>query len=180
MFKFFKKPEDNSGQSKKAEDDSGQSFDDLTQQQNAVATGLLRDFPWLWAIRNHHSWNDGDYTKVSQDMTDLRLVLAQPSNKTRFSIWAITSQACGAFNMRAVCLERLDGNMWAEAVMQHTSDLASILYLVMVDPLWGEEHPTRRITIFRHPEKKPLNGLVEQVCQLHGSNARWLISKSYD
>jgi hypothetical protein len=65
--------------------------------------------------------------------------------------------------------------MWAEVTMKQTELLSDILYLVVVDPLWGEQHPTRRITIFRS-QKKRLNELVEQVCQLHGSNACWHIS----
>ncbi len=167
MFKFFK-----------TEAGSNKNFDDWKQQKNALAKGLLRDFPWLWAIKNYHSWDDGEYTKVSQDMADLKSVLVQPSDKTRFTIWAITSQACRAFNIKAICLNNSEGNMWAEAIMQQTELLSDILYLVVVDPLYGEKHPTRRITIFRHPEKKRLNELVEHVCQLHGSNACWLISSS--
>lgn len=169
MFKFFKRDEAN----------PSKDFDDWKQQKNAVAKGLLRDFPWLWAIKNYHSWDDGEYTKVNQDMTDLKSVLVQPSDKTRFSIWAITSQICDVFNISAMCLNNSEGNMWAEVTMQQTELLSDILYLVVVDPLWGENNSTRRITIFRNPEKKRLNELVEHICLLHGSNARWLIS-SYE
>jgi hypothetical protein len=170
MFKFFNKVK------KEVVGSADKDFHDWKQQKNAVAKGLLEDFPWLWAIKNHHSWDDGEYTKVNQNMEDLKSVLVQTSDKTRFSVWAITSQACGVFNIKATCFNRSEGNMWAEVIMQQTEILSNILYLVVVDPLWGEDHPTRRITIFRHPEKKRLNELVEHVCQLHGSDARWLIS----
>ncbi|MCX6736070.1 MAG: hypothetical protein NTZ13_03230 [Candidatus Parcubacteria bacterium] len=166
MIKFFKNAKTN----------QDKDFDDWKQQKNAVAKGLLRDFPWLWAIRNHHSWDDGEYTKVNQNMEDLKSVLRQSSDNSRFSVWGITSQACGVFNVRATCFNRSEGSMWAEAIMQQNELLSDILYLVIVDPLWGESHPTRRITIFRHTEKKRLNELIEHVCQLHGSNAHWLIS----
>ncbi len=163
--------------------DQGQVFEEWKQQKNAVAERLLRDFPWLWAIRSYHSWDDGDFTKVSQDTADLKLVLTQPSDKTRFLIWTITSQPGESFNMKARCLNRLNGDTWAESVMQQTlgCGVEEILYLVVVDPLWGEKHPTRHITIFRHPEKKPMNELVEKVCQLQGSNARWkVLPESFD
>jgi hypothetical protein len=167
MFKFFAKTD--------VGNDSNQDFKNWQQQKNTVAKRLLQDFPWLWAIKNYHSWDDGEYTKVNQDMTDLKSVLVQPSDKTRFTFWTITSQACEVFNIRATALSCSEGNTWGEVTMRQTELLSNILYLVIVDPLWGEQHP-RRITIFRNPEKTQLNELVEQVCQLHGSNARWHIS----
>lgn len=165
MFKFFKD-----------EADSGKLSNDWRKQSNAVAMGLLRDFPWLWAIKNNHSSDDGGYTKVNQDMTDLKSVIVQSSNKTRHSVWLITSVESGSFNIKATCLIRSEGNMWAEVVMQQTGICSNIHYLVTVDPLWGENHSIRRISIFRHPEKKRLNELVEHVCQLQGSSAFWRIS----
>ena len=141
--------------------ESAQDFDTWQQQKNAITKGLLRDFPWLWAIQSH--WDNDPRTKVSQDISDLKLILAQPSNKTRFSVWAVTSQPCTVFNMRVTCLNPTEGQMWAEMVMLQTNIMSEIIYLVMVDPIYGEQNLVRSLIIFRNPTKKPINKLIEHV-----------------
>ncbi|MBP9760168.1 MAG: hypothetical protein KBD24_02245 [Candidatus Pacebacteria bacterium] len=150
-----------------------ESFEQFFEKKNAAIEALLRDFPWIWAINSHPTGHDSEYMRVSQELADLRVVLGQSSQDTRFDVWAITTQACSVFNMEARCLERSENEVWAEAVMRQTKFMDSILYLVAVDPLWGKNHPTRRLIIFRHPGKKSFNELVEEDCQLRGSNARW-------
>lgn len=142
------------------------------QQRSETAKRLVQDFPWLWAISSHHSGDAADYIKISQEMADLKTVLALPSKKTSFSIWVITSHSCQVFNMSARCLNPLEDKMWAEAVMQEIFNYSSILYFAKVDPSLHY----KRITIFRHPRKIPLNGLVEDVVQLHDSRAQWQVS----
>ena len=147
------------------------------QQKNETAQRLVQDFPWLWAINNHRSRSDADYIKVNQDMTDLKMVLAVPSKKASFSMWAITSEICNVFNMQATCLSPLDDKTWAEAVMEQTNKFHDILYLVKVDHLSKFQE---RTTIFRHPGKTPLNHLVENVVQLQGGSAYWKIPIGMD
>lgn len=153
-----------------------QSAKDSRDQENAAINRLLQDFPWLWAVRSSYSSFDSKNIKVSQDMRDLKTALEQSSDKTKFSLWKITSEPSEYFNMQANEVARSEGKRWSEVVMQQTSSCLGILYLVTVDP--EECHP-RRITIFRSPDKGWLNDLVGQVCQLLGSDARWIISSYF-
>ena len=147
------------------------------QKKSFVIAKLLREMPWLWAIKNNYHWSDEEFIRVTQDLGDLRTVLSQLSHETRFHVWAIvTCQYDHGFGMRACSLSRREGDTWAEAVMCQMESLESLHYLVLVDPLWGENHPTRRITVFRHPTKEPLNQLIEESNQLHGSKATWRIA----
>ena len=156
--------------------DEAQSLQDWINQRNTVIKGLLQDFPWLWSMNSHFSGGDGEYIKVNQDMGDLKTILGQISHETRFVVWAVTSQNCETFNMQAKRLPRSEGKKWAEVAKGQIGVMSDVLYLVMVDPLWGEDHPTRRITIFRHPAKGSLKGVIEQVCELYGINTHWHIS----
>jgi len=153
--------------------DNRVDYDQWQRDRNAAIQALIADFPWLWAIVHHLSNSWPEHIKISQNMADLKTVLQRNSEETRFVMWTFTGQVCEVFNRSIKPAPRSKDNMWAEATMRNTDLLSDIFYLVMVDPLWGEDHPIRRITIFRHPEKIRLNEFVEDVVHLHGSSVRW-------
>lgn len=183
MFKFFRNAVVSSPESSKAVVPPAEGFNSVApqpeshddrfkreqRQKNEVVQRLIKDFPWLWAIKNYYSSDYSKYIKVSQDLADLKIVLAQLSGKTKFLVWVISSQYCEAFNMRATCLDSQGDRKWCEAIMQQTHWRSDIHYLVTVD-----ESACGYMSIFRHPEKEPLNKVIEQVSQLLGSDVRWL------
>jgi hypothetical protein len=173
MFAFFKKPFE--PQKSQNQGDYVGDFDKWIQRKNAVIKRLLEDFPWLWAVNNHYNRDDGDRIKVNQDMSDLKLVLSQNSDKTGFLLWSVASHFCDSFNVLVKCHERQEGKIWSEAITQQSYGHRNILYLVSVD--WGSSG--HGITIFRHPEKQCLDEVIQQVCDLHGVNARRLISSDF-
>jgi hypothetical protein len=130
----------------------------------------LTDFPWLWAINNRPSGCDAKFIKVNQDMSDLKLALSNPSSATKFVVWTVSVKQFDVF-AQVRPLERVEGELWADAAMNQTEMMTDILYIAIADPIWGEDHPTRRITIFRHPEKQRLNEVVEHLRELCGSSA---------
>ncbi len=152
-------------------------FERWQSKRNAAVRSILRDFPWLWAILGYWSPDQAEYVKVSQDMTNLKAALSQSSTKTRFKAWTVTTTADDEiFDLQIKSIKQNDDCTWAEAIMKETFRHVYIDYIVVVDPFWGEDHCCKRITIFRHPEKLPLNGTVDDVVQFCGSGAQWPIA----
>ena len=108
-------------------------------------------------------------------MDDLKTLLAFQSTKTRFDVRTFTTNRDPSdLFLSLTTISPRENDMWAEAVIRGIFEHQRISYIVVVDPIHGKSHPCPRITIYRHPEKKPLNEVVEHLVELHGSRAQWL------
>jgi len=151
----------------------GRGSDNQFAQANHIVTSLLTDFPWLWAIKRYYSSRDAEHLKVSQDMSDLKVILGQLSTDTRYVLWIVSNQPSEEFEIKVDELGRQGNQRWSECVVRHYNVFDKIYYLVVVDPINGEVSTTKKITIYRHPEKVPLNSLVKEVAELYGSGVQW-------
>jgi hypothetical protein len=150
-------------------------FNPNPRKKATAMESLLKDFPWLWALRNTWSGFNHRDVKISQEMADLKMVLSLQSKETPFSLWSF--REFGGDNLLSggviTNVTPRETNRWAEAVIRDTGAGEKVTYITISDPIYGKCHQHRQITIFRHPEKLDLNGIVDDVARLHGSSARW-------
>jgi len=142
------------------------SFEVLRSEEDKTLTEILRDFPQLWAI--HPFWTAGisKDVKVSQDMGDLKLALAQQSANTRFVFWYFSLSGMSGGLMQGV--NRGEGYTWAEAIWELIRQNERILYLFLVGAP-GQNYATEDIVIFRNPTKEGLDVVVGSTVQFLGS-----------
>jgi hypothetical protein len=142
--------------------------------KNSRLQKILQDFPWLWGISKYWCASVTAIPEVRQNDVDLKLILASDSSSTRYSVWVFVTVACDVFNYEIFNVPRVKDMNWASAIMNSVYRRKDIVYLVVVDPVYGEDHPHKSTTILRAEGKVPLNSMVEEVTRLTGNEHSWV------
>lgn len=145
------------------------SYDDYWTAKNNSIQALLRDFPWLWAIKPYWSCHDSGLVQVSQDLLNLRALLSRDSGETRYRIWILRVNCGDLFSREMLSVPRSMGVKWVEAILKKVSPNHSMMYIFVEDPIWGEDHPTRHVTIYRHSDKIFFDEFIEELSRIFAS-----------
>jgi hypothetical protein len=129
---------------------------------------ILRDFPELWAVHPYWSAAVSSDVRVSQDMGDLKLALAQQSMTTRFVFWYFSSTGTGLGGGLMQKVDRGEGQTWAEVIWKMIRQNQRIFYLFLVGAP-DKDYAAEEIVIFRNPTKEGLDVVVGLMVQLLGT-----------
>lgn len=143
-------------------------------RKNSQLSKILEDFPWLWGVSGYWCASVTAVPVVRQNTADLKLILTQLSSDTRYSVWLFMTIPCEVYNFQVFQVPRLEDKSWAEAIMRSVFCHNNIIYLVVVDPVYGEDHPSKSTTILREEGKVPLNATIVDVARLNGYHLEWL------
>jgi hypothetical protein len=137
-------------------------------EKDEALRAILRDFPELWAVYPYWSAAVSHDVRVSQDMSDLKLALAQQSTTTRFVFWYFSSTGIGMSGGLMQRVDRGEGQTWAEVVWKMIRERQRVFYLFLVGAP-DKDYATEEIVIFRNPAKEGLEVVVGSTVQLLGS-----------
>jgi hypothetical protein len=100
---------------------------------------LLRDFPWLFAIKNNWTFrSDGersDDVQITKNVTDLRLLLLSPAREGEVGLWVYGETECIYPESKwAIAIPHSGGKtIWAKQI-DETVDSYSVLYVLVKFP----------------------------------------------